>query len=124
MTVGMLEALRIHLAAGAEEVRPPLASGPSFRPDRDGSLNAFLQGVERAGLHRHAFPLFSAHQMSSARIGASPKLGAVNPHGESWDVKRLFVVDGSTMPTSSGVNPMLTILGLAHFLSQRIAAQL
>ncbi|MCU0655105.1 MAG: GMC family oxidoreductase N-terminal domain-containing protein [Polyangiaceae bacterium] len=124
MMVGMQEAMRIHLAAGAEEVRPPLASAPSFRPERGGSFNDFLREVERAGLHRNGFPAFSAHQMSSARVSGSPRLGAITPHGESWDLKRLFVVDGSTFPTCSGVNPMLTILGVSHFLSQRIAAQL
>jgi choline dehydrogenase-like flavoprotein len=120
----MQAAMRIHLAAGAEEVRAPLANAPVFRPDRGGSFHDFLRDAERIGLQRHAFPLFSAHQMSSARVARSPGLGAVNPHGESWDLKRLFVVDGSTLPTSSGVNPMLTILAISHFLSQRIVAQL
>jgi choline dehydrogenase-like flavoprotein len=120
--VGMLEAMRIHLAAGAEEVRAPLANAPTFRPGQGGSFNEFLRDVERAGLQRPTYPLFSAHQMSSARIAMSPKLGAVNPHGESWELKRLFVVDGSALPTSSGVNPLLTIMAVSHFLSQRIAA--
>jgi choline dehydrogenase-like flavoprotein len=124
MMTGMQEAMRIHLAAGALEVRAPLASAPTFRPDSGGSFNEFLRGVEKNGLRPGEFPLFSAHQMSSARIAMNPKLGAVNPHGESWELKRLFVVDGSVLPTSSGVNPMLTILGVSHFLSQRIAAQL
>lgn len=122
--VGMQEAMRIHLAAGAVEVRAPLANAPTFRPDQGGSFNEFLREVEQAGLRRQTFPLFSAHQMSSARIAMSPKLGAVNPHGESWELKRLFVVDGSALPTSSGVNPILTIMGVSHFLSQRIAALL
>jgi len=122
--VGMQEAMRIHLAAGADEVRAPLANAPTFRPEQGGSFNEFLRGVEQTGLRRNGFPLFSAHQMSSSRIAMSPKLGALNPHGESWELKRLFVVDGSVLPTSSGVNPLLTILGVSHFLSQRIAALL
>lgn len=122
--VGMQEAMRIHLAAGAEEVRAPLANAPTFRPEQGGSFNEFLRGVEQTGLSRAGFPLFSAHQMSSARIAGSPRQGAVNPHGETWELKRLFVVDGSALPTSSGVNPMLTILAVSHFLSQRIAALL
>ena len=124
MMVGMQEAMRIHLAAGAVEVRAPLANAPTFRPAEGGSFNEFLRGVEQTGLRPNAFPAFSAHQMSSARIAGSPKLGAVNPHGETWELKRLFVLDGSALPTSSGVNPMLTILGVSHFLSQRIAALL
>ncbi|MDP2313845.1 MAG: GMC family oxidoreductase N-terminal domain-containing protein [Pseudomonadota bacterium] len=122
--VGMQEAMRVHLAAGALEVRAPLANAPTYRPEQGGSFNEFLRGVEQAGLRPNGFPLFSAHQMSSSRIAGSPKLGAVNPHGESWELKHLFVLDGSALPTSSGVNPMLTILGVSHFLSQRIAALL
>ena len=122
--VGMQEAMRIHLAAGATEVRPPLASAPTYRPARDGSFNEFLRGVEQAGLRRNAVPLFSAHQLSSARVASSPRLGAVDPHGQTWELKRLFVVDGSALPTATGVNPLLTIMGVSHFLSQRIAAHL
>lgn len=123
MMTGMQEALRIHLAAGAVEVRAPLANAPSFKAG-SGSFNEFLRGVEKSGLRPNEVPLFSAHQMSSARIGMSPKQGALNAHGESWELKRLFVVDGSVLPTSSGVNPLLTILGVSHFLAQRIVAQL
>lgn len=124
MMVGMQEAMRVHLAAGVEEVRPPLAHAPTFRPAEGGSFNEFLRNVERAGVRPNALPLFSAHQMSSARIGPSPREGAVNPHGESWEMKRLFVVDASTFPTASGVNPLLTVHAVSHFLSQRIAALL
>ena len=61
--------------------------------------------------------LFSAHQMSSARIGGDARSGAVRPDGETWDVENVFVVDGSVFPTATGVNPMLSILGTAHYLS-------
>ncbi len=68
--------------------------------------------------------MFSAHQMSSARVAMRPGLGALDPHGQSWELKNLFVVDGSALPTCTGVNPLLTILAVSHYLSQRIAARL
>jgi len=37
----------------------------------------------------------------------------VDAHGRSHDVPNLFVFDGSTWPTSSGMNPTATIAALA-----------
>jgi choline dehydrogenase-like flavoprotein len=34
------------------------------------------------------------------------------------EVRGLFVADGSAFPACSGVNPMLTIMALAHYLAQ------
>ena len=124
LLVGMQEAMRVHLAAGAVEVRAPLAHAPTFRPEERGSFHDFLRDLEHAGVRPNALPLFSAHQLSSARIGGDPRRGAITPHGESWELQRLFVVDGSALPSASGVNPLLTIMAVSHFLSQRIAALL
>jgi choline dehydrogenase-like flavoprotein len=35
-------------------------------------------------------------------------------------VKGLFVSDGSVFPAASGVNPMLTIMALSHYISQYV----
>ena len=66
----------------------------------------------------------SAHVMGTARMASSPALGAVDPAGESWEVANLFVCDGSTFPTASGVNPMMTIAGVAHASASALAARL
>jgi choline dehydrogenase-like flavoprotein len=124
LLTGIKEALRVHVAAGAVSVHSPQSTRPAYRPAVDGSLERFLKGVEDRGIRPHDVALFSAHQMSSARIAASPRLGVANPAGEAFEVKRLFIADGSVLPTCSGVNPMLTILGTAHFLSQQIKARL
>jgi choline dehydrogenase-like flavoprotein len=39
-------------------------------------------------------------------------------------VRDLFVSDASAFPTASGVNPMLTVYGLAERASKKIAARL
>jgi choline dehydrogenase-like flavoprotein len=124
MLTGIKEAMRVHVAAGAISVHSPQSTRPVFRPAKDGSFDRFLDGVDRHGVHIHDVAVFSAHQMSSARIAASPKLGVADPGGQTFEVKRLFIADGSVLPTCSGVNPMLTILGTAHYLSQQIKAQL
>ena len=45
-------------------------------------------------------------------MGHSPDTSVVNPDGEAWDVKELFVVDGSILPTSLGVNPQLSVMSI------------
>jgi choline dehydrogenase-like flavoprotein len=120
---GVLEALRIHCAAGAHEVSSPHIPRAVFRPSEGGSLESYLASVEARGLKSNAVALFSAHQMSSCRIGGNTALGAVDPTGESYEVRNLFVADGSVLPTASGVNPMVTIMATAHYIAQHIKAR-
>lgn len=56
---------------------------------------------------------FSTHVQGSCRMGADPERSAVDPNGESHDVRRLFVGDGSVVPATLSVNPMLTFMALA-----------
>ena len=60
----------------------------------------------------------------SARMGASPKDSVCDPAGETWEVSGLYVCDGSTFPTASGVNPMVTIEAIAHLTATRLAETL
>jgi choline dehydrogenase-like flavoprotein len=39
-------------------------------------------------------------------------------------VRGLYVMDGSSFPSASGVNPMLTIEAVAHMNASRLAASL
>ncbi len=124
MMRGTLESLRIHRAAGAREVSSPHNRNLIYRPAEGGDFEAYLAEVEKRGLKSNAYMLFSAHQMSSCRIGGDSATGAVDPTGESYEIDNLFVVDGSVLPTASGVNPMITIMGTAHYLAQHIKAKL
>jgi choline dehydrogenase-like flavoprotein len=124
MMRGMLESLRIHRAAGAKEVCSSHNAQLLYREGVDGDFEAYLRAVEARGFHGNAYALFSAHQMSSCRIAGDPARGAVDPTGETYEVKNLFVADGSALPTATGVNPMISIMGLAHYLAQQIKAKL
>jgi choline dehydrogenase-like flavoprotein len=68
--------------------------------------------------------LFSYHQMGSCRIGADPTSSAVGPDHQAHEVKGLYVADASLFPTASGVNPMLSVMALAHRAAGQIAARL
>jgi hypothetical protein len=48
---------------------------------------------------------------------------ACDASGEVWDVAGLYIADGSAFPTTSGVNPMITIFGVSHLTAQGIASR-
>ncbi len=121
---GLIESLRVHIAAGAREVSSPHNRQMLYRPADGGNFDAFLREVESRGLHSNAYSLFSAHQMSSCRIGGDSATGAIDPSGQTYEVRNLYVADASVLPTASGVNPMVSIMATAHFLAQRMKAHM
>ncbi len=60
---------------------------------------------------------------SSLAMGADRGRSVVGETGESHDVKGLYVADASAFVTSSGVNPMITIMAIADHVARGIAAQ-
>ncbi len=117
------EAARVLAEAGAKEVEtlhtPPLR----WRRDEGQSgLRAFGEALARQGVKPNHLLLFSAHQMGTCRMGGDRRSAVVNPEGEANGVRGLFVADGSVLPTALGVNPMITIMSLAHRTAQFIKA--
>ena len=55
----------------------------------------------------------TAHLNGTARMGGDPRTSVVNADCRSWDIRNLWVCDGSVFPTVGGVNPSLTIKALA-----------
>ena len=64
--------------------------------------------------------LASTHVQGSCRMGDDPGRSVVDRNGESHDVKRLFVGDGSLIPRTLSVNPSLTIMALATRLADHL----
>jgi choline dehydrogenase-like flavoprotein len=54
-----------------------------------------------------------AHQNGTIRFGRDPKTSALDVNCKAHDLDNLYVVDGSFFPSSSAVNPALTIMANA-----------
>lgn len=54
-----------------------------------------------------------AHLVGGARMARRPEDGVIDAEHRVFGVDRLYVVDGSTLPTQGSANPALTIMALA-----------
>jgi len=102
-----------YLAAGAKEVFLPILGHPPV--DGDG-----LRQVDLEHIPMHRFECASQHPLGTCRMGDSPDNSVVDSSGECWDVKELFIADGSIVPTSLGVNPQQTVMTLATWVAWKM----
>jgi len=65
---------------------------------------------------------FGLHLMGGARMGTDPVTSAVDQEFKLRDQQNIFVCDSSIFPNAPGINPALTIMALAHKLSQQLTA--
>jgi gluconate 2-dehydrogenase alpha chain len=62
----------------------------------------------------------SRHIMGTLRFGTDAATSVCDPTGKLHELDNLYAADGSLFPTSSGINPTLTIMALAS----RVAAEI
>jgi len=55
-------------------------------------------------------------------MSGSSAEGVVDTTGAVWGRTALFVADGSVLPTSTGINPMIAIEALAFSISKHVAS--
>ena len=121
MLAGMEAQSRLMRAAGCRIFMPLHEGGEWFtNVDNDEAFESYLRTLVGYGIPLSKMPIFSAHQMSSCRMGTT---GPVQLNGELLECKNLYVADGSVLPTSLGVNPMITIEAMAYMISQNIIAK-
>lgn len=62
----------------------------------------------------------SAHVMGTLRFGKDPKTSVCDKGGRFHDFENLYAADASLFPTSSGLNPALTIMTLGTYVAARM----
>jgi long-chain-alcohol oxidase len=124
MAAGVAAAGEVLAAAGATEVFSLHRQRFAFRPGGPDAHRAWAEATRQAGYRAGRATLASYHQMGSCRIGTDPATSAVGPDQQTHEVKALYVADASVFPTAVGVNPMLTVMGLAHRAAAGIADRL
>jgi choline dehydrogenase-like flavoprotein len=89
----------------------------------DGALDFTRDVLREAGASTVRWTgLLTTHVQGTCRMGSDPGRSVVDADAQSWDVKRLYVGDGSVVPRTLSVNPSLTIMALADRLAAHIDA--
>ena len=65
-----------------------------------------------------------AHQNGTARFGSDPRASVLDANCKAHDLDNLYVVDGSFFPSSSAVNPALTIMANALRVGDHLRSRL
>jgi choline dehydrogenase-like flavoprotein len=113
-----VELAKLQHAAGAQRIYT-LHSDPLTWTQGD-DFDAFLAGVEAASYEPNDIACFTAHQMGSCRMGSDPQTSVADGHGQLHDTRGVWIGDGSAFPSAPGVNPMVTIMSLAHRTAEAI----
>ncbi|MDH5404903.1 MAG: GMC oxidoreductase, partial [Candidatus Heimdallarchaeota archaeon] len=101
---GQINAAKILLSTDAKEVitlhnDPIIVNTPND-----------LDKIKMGNYNPNFVSMFSAHPLSTARMGKNKQLSVINETMEMHHFPGVFVMDGSSIPTALGVNPMITIL--------------
>lgn len=124
LRTGIEGAAELLEAAGARRVFSSHSKWVGYDPGVAGSRERFMADADAGGYAAGQLALGSFHIMGSARMGGSPTTSACDPTGQSWEVRDLYVLDGSAFPSASGVNPQISIQAIAHMGARGLAARL
>ncbi len=110
------EMAKIQFAAGAQKVMS-LHNEPVVM-----NSVAEIDKLDAAPWERAKVRVVTAHQMGGCRMGKDPNSSVVDSTLKYHGLDNLFVVDGSVFPSSLGVNPQESIMGISRWASQFVAA--
>jgi choline dehydrogenase-like flavoprotein len=117
LVFGIARAAELLFAAGATEVYPQIGGLPTIGP---GELAKLEEAPPPAG----ALRLEAFHPMGTAAMAADPSLGVTGADGAVHGAEQLYVADASLLPTSIGVNPMMTVIAVASRVARGLADRL
>jgi choline dehydrogenase-like flavoprotein len=105
------------LAAGAQELFLPILGHQSVTPDQ-------FRALDWGSIPARLYECSSQHPLGTCRMGTHSDHSVVDGKGKVWDMDNLYVMDGSVIPTSLGVNPQETIMAMVTRLARGLAQDL
>ncbi len=118
-----VELARLHHAAGAPEIRTMHAQEVCWTADSGEPFEDFVTRIEQAEYGPADVTIFTAHQMGSCRMGSDPSDSVADGRGQLHDARGVWIGDASAFPTAPGVNPMVSIMALAHRTAQNMLSR-
>jgi len=106
--------VRVHFAAGAIEVYPPVLRGVTILPDDD--IEAVLEDVIREA---DDVVLSSSHPHGGNAMNVDPENGVVDADCRVHGTTNVLVTDASVFPSCIRVNAQLTTMAMAHYATAR-----
>lgn len=110
------EMAKVQFAAGAKKVM----SLHNVPVELDSAAD--VDKLDNATWEKVKVRVVTAHQMGGCQMGKDPKTSVVDSTLKFHGMDNLWVVDGSVFPTSLGVNPQESIMGISRWASQFVAA--
>jgi choline dehydrogenase-like flavoprotein len=115
---GVVRLVELFRAAGARRVFPFVAGSQEIATSAD--VAALAARTLRPG----DLEVTAYHPLGTCRVGTDPRTSVLGPDHQVHAVDALYVMDGSAIPSSLGVNPQLTIMAMALRASERLSARL
>lgn len=91
---------------------------------KDPAFAAWLSRLREVGNKPPVATWSSAHLMGTCRMSANHENGVVDARGKVWGRENLYVADASVFPSASGVNPMITVMTIADWISRSLDKEL
>lgn len=110
---GLYLLAKMHFEAGAKKVFPCIYGFPEeLGPDQ-------LESLREAPLDPRAYLAILSHLFGGCVMGVDPKRSVCDGLGRVHGLEGLVVIDASVFPSTIGVNPQHSIMGLSrHFTTQ------
>ena len=109
----------IFFAAGARSIVP----GVHGLPEEMHSLDE-ARALRGGRLRGSDLVLGGNHAFCTTLMHGDPARGVVDEFGRCHDVENLFVADSGVFPRCPAVNPMWTVMALAHRTAHELADRL
>jgi choline dehydrogenase-like flavoprotein len=113
---GLAKVTRMHFAAGARAVIPGIFGLP-YKIGKDE-----VHRIEEGPLDPRCYVAILSHLFGGCPMSKDPRQGVVDGSGRVHGTSALYVVDASSIPTTLGVNPQHTIMGMASAWAEELVA--